>query len=191
MVEHHLSSIVRLRWQDYIHLVAATCGLTVYKLEQKIKRKVKKDGYFQSSFHYEGKLFYFTVLPNRAKPRVNHKPNPGDDYVVLLSVQKNVSQISQDYRKRWGIEVFFRHVKKNGFNLEDLNLKEQEKVQLLVGNVAIAYCLSIREGLKNGQIFPLKSKNMAQKSFLFLEMALITYKIAFLISIILLHLSIV
>jgi Transposase DDE domain len=164
MVDHHLSFVVRLRWQDYFHLVAAASDLTVYKLEQKIKRKVKKNGFFQSSFHYEGKLFYFTVLPNTAKRRVNHKPNPGDDYVVLLSLQKNVSLISQDYRKRWGIEVFFRHVKKNGFNLEDLNLKEQEKVQLLVGIVAIAYCLSIREGLKKWTDFPTKIKKHGAKA---------------------------
>jgi hypothetical protein len=72
----------------------------IHKLEQKIKRKVKKYGYFQSSFNYEEKLFYFTVLPNTAKRRVNHKPNTGDDYVVLACVEKDVSQISQDYRKR-------------------------------------------------------------------------------------------
>ena len=83
---------------------------------------------------------------------------------MLLSVEKDVSKISQDYRKRWGIEVFFRHVKKNGFNLEDLNLKEQEKVQLLVGIVAIAYCLSIREGLRKWTELPTKIKKHGAKA---------------------------
>ena len=164
MVEHNLCFIVRLRWQDYFHLVAATNDLTVYKLEQKIRRKVKKNGFFQSEFTYQGQLFYFTVLSNTAKRRVNPKPGPGDDFVVLLSVEKQVAQISQDYRKRWGIEVFFRHVKKNGFNLEDLNLKEQQKVQLLIGIVAIAYGLSIREGLKQWADLPTKIKKHGAKA---------------------------
>ncbi len=57
-----------------------------------------------------------------------------------------------------GIEAFFRHIKKNGFNLEDLNLKEQQKVQLLIAIVAIAYSLSIREGLKQWAHSPTKIK---------------------------------
>jgi hypothetical protein len=164
MVGHHLSFVIRLRWQDYFGLVAATCDLTVAKLESKIKRKVKENGFFQASFNYKNQTFYFTVLPNNAKRRAKAKPNAGDDFVVLVSIEKQIDKISQDYRKRWGIEVFFRHAKKNGFNLEDLNLKEQQKVQLLVGIVAIAYCLSIRKGLIQEQQRPLKIKKHGAKA---------------------------
>jgi hypothetical protein len=164
MIEHELSFVIRLRWQDYFGLVAAACDLTVDKLERKIARKVKQNGFFQASFTYQDQILYFTVLPNTAKRRTKAKPNPGDDYVVLISVEKQIDKISQDYRKRWGIEVFFRHAKKNGFNLEDLNLKEHEKVQLMVGVVAIAYCLSIRQGLLQEHERPTKIKNHGAKA---------------------------
>jgi Transposase DDE domain len=164
MIEHDLSFVIRLRWQDYFGLVAAACDLTVDKLERKIRRKVNQNGFFQASFTYQNQTLYFTVLPNTAKRRTKAKPNPGDDYVVLVSVEKLVAKISQDYRKRWGIEVFFRHAKKNGFNLEDLNLKEHEKVQIMVGVVAIAYCLSIREGLLQEDIRPTKIKKHGAKA---------------------------
>lgn len=164
MVRHDLTFVIRLRWQDYFGLVAQACDLTVHKLESKIKRKVKENGFFQASFTYQKQTFYFTVLPNTAKRRTKAKPNEGDDYVVLISVEKQIDKISQDYRKRWGIEVFFRHAKKNGFNLEDLNLKEQQKIQLLVGIVAIAYCLSIRNGLLHEKQYPTKIKKHGAKS---------------------------
>jgi hypothetical protein len=164
MMGHDLSFVIRLRWQDYFGLVAAACDLTVAKLESKIQRKVKENGFFQACFTYKNQTFYFTVLPNTAKRRVKAKPNQGDDFVVLISVEKQIDKISQDYRKRWGIEVFFRHAKKNGFNLEDLNLKEQQKIQLLVGVVAIAYCLSIREGLLHEQRLPTKIKKHGAKA---------------------------
>lgn len=164
MVTHDLSFVIRLRWQDYFGLVAQACDLTVHKLEGKIKRKVKENGFFQASFTYQNQTFYFTVLPNTAKRRTKTKPHAGDDFVVLISVEKHIDTISQDYRKRWGIEVFFRHAKKNGFNLEDLNLKEQQKIQILVGIVAIAYCLSIRSGLLHEQQRPTKIKKHGAKS---------------------------
>jgi hypothetical protein len=43
-------------------------------------------------------------------------------------------------------------------------LKEQEKVQLLVGIVAIAYCLSIQESLKKWTDFPTKIKKHGSKA---------------------------
>lgn len=164
MVSNSLSFVIRLRWQDYFGLSAAACGTTVFKLEQKIRRKVLANGFFQCALTIEGHIFYMTVFPNTAKRRAKAKPNPGDDFVVLLSPFKNVKEISQNYRKRWGIEVFFRHVKQNGFNLEDLNLKNQQKVQLMFGVVAIAYCICIRQGLKEAVINPQKTKKHGSKA---------------------------
>jgi Transposase DDE domain len=158
MIENDLSFVIRLRWQDYFGKAAESCGLTVFKLEKKIRSQVLKKGYFQCSIHDKGKEYYFTVLRNTAKRRVITKSNPGDDFVVLLSPMKDVESVSAYYRKRWGIEVFFGHIKKNGFNLEDLNFKNPKKVQIMVGVVAIAYCLSIREGMKieEGKIMKIK-----------------------------------
>ncbi|MBK8565500.1 MAG: transposase [Saprospiraceae bacterium] len=59
----------------------------------------------------------------------------------------DAAKISEAYRKRWGIEVFFLHCKTNGFNMEDLNFKNLEKVQLLMALAAVAYVFSLLNGL--------------------------------------------
>jgi hypothetical protein len=170
MLEQQFGFVIRLRWQDYFIQAAIANNITVSKLEQKILRKVKKNGFFQCKIMIENHILYLTVFPNTAKRRVKKKPNPGDDYVVLCSTMKDIEQISQNYRKRWGIEVFFRHAKENGFNLEDLNLKIQEKVQIMMGIVAIAYCLSIKEGLRLEILKPTKIKKHGAREVSFFRM---------------------
>lgn len=162
MFDNRLSFVVRLRWQDYFALAAMSCNTTVCKLERKIRRQIQSKGFFQTTISVENNTFYMTILPNTAKRRKIIKPNPGDDFVVLLSPEKNVKQVSETYRLRWGIEVFFRHVKQNGFNLEDLNLDKAKKVQLMFGIVAIAYCLCICQGLKEILKKPQKIKKHGQ-----------------------------
>jgi Transposase DDE domain len=163
MLDQQLGFVVRLRWQDYFILAAMTNNITVSKFEKKIARKVKKNGFFQCKLKVKDHILYLTVFANSAKRRVKKKPNPGDDYVVLCSPMKDIQQISQSYRKRWGIEVFFRHIKENGINLEDLNLKIQEKVQIMMGIAAIAYCISIIEGLRLENLKPIKIKKHGSK----------------------------
>ncbi|MBK6931644.1 MAG: transposase [Saprospirales bacterium] len=58
------------------------------------------------------------------------------------------------YAKRWKIECLFRHLKTNGYNLEDLNLKELNKSLLMMAIVTTAYILAIREGWKRRRRIP-------------------------------------
>ena len=53
------------------------------------------------------------------------------------------------YRIRWQIETFFKHLKTNGFHLEDLNFRQDSKICLMVALVVMAYVLSIQQGLEN------------------------------------------
>ena len=162
--------MVRLRWQDYFIQAAIANNIPVSKLEKKIQRAVKRNGFFQRTLKVKDHILYLTVFPNSAKRRVKKKPNPGDDYVILCSPMKDIQQISQSYRKRWGIEVFFRHIKENGVNLEDLNLKIQGKVQLMMGIAAIAYCISIKEGLRLEILKPTKVKKHGSKAISYFRM---------------------
>ena len=45
------------------------------------------------------------------------------------------------YRRRWGIEAFFAHCKKNGFNLEDTHITDPKKMNKLLAVVAVAFCI--------------------------------------------------
>jgi len=139
------SLVIRLRYQDYLGYVATALGKTIYKTERLIERKVRQNDFFQVCIEIDGKQLYYTVFKNTGKRK--GKKTKGDQYVILLSDFSDIKLISESYRKRWGIEVFFYHCKTKGFNLEDLNLTNLKKAQLMMGLVAVAYVLCILHGL--------------------------------------------
>jgi hypothetical protein len=143
LTELNWGFIIRLRYQDYLGEVAVSLNKTVYKTEQFIDRQVKRNGFFQTCIKLNGYECYYTVLPNTGARKGNKK---ADRYVILISDFKELKLISEGYRKRWVIEVFFYHCKTNGFNLEDLNLTKLIKAQLMMGLVAVAYVLCILKG---------------------------------------------
>lgn len=137
------SFVIRLRYQDYLSTVAIKLNKTIDKTERLIERKIKRNGFFQVEIELQGQKLLYTVFYNTGKRKAK-----GDKYVILLSDFKDINQIKEAYRQRWGIEVFFYHCKSNGFNLEDLNLTQLQKAQLMMGVTAVAYVLSILNGLK-------------------------------------------
>ncbi len=139
------SFVIRLRHQDYLSQVALVLGKTTYKTERLLERKVERNGYFQSKVRLNEQEYFYTVFPNKGKRKGESK---GDKYLILLSDFQNLKLISQAYESRWGIEVFFYHCKSNGFNLEDLNLSELPKAQLMMGLVSVNCILCIFNGLK-------------------------------------------
>jgi hypothetical protein len=58
------------------------------------------------------------------------------------------------YTKRWKIECLFRHLKTDGYNLEDLNLRDADKNLLMLAIVATTYIPTIREGTKRKHLIP-------------------------------------
>ena len=141
----HWSFVIRLRYQDYLSHVAISLDKTTPKTEKHVERKVKRNGYFQAKIKIDENTYYYTVFPNTAKRKC--AKTKGDQFVILLSVVGDLEHISQSYHKRWGIEVYFFNCKTNGFNLEDLNLTNLLKAQLMMGLTAVAYVLSILRGL--------------------------------------------
>ena len=96
----------------------------------------------------------------------NFKHDPKEPYIYFLSDLENAKEILNYYSQRWKIECCFKHLKTNGFNLEALNLKNDNKIMLMIGVVIITYALAIKEGIlkymqkqiamkkyKNGKIY--------------------------------------
>ena len=77
----------------------------------------------------------------------NFKHDPKEPYIFFLSDLENAKDILRYYTQRWKIECCFRHLKTNGFNLEDMNLKNDNKIMLMVAVVFITYALAIKEGI--------------------------------------------
>jgi hypothetical protein len=70
-----------------------------------------------------------------------------EPYLFFISDLKDARAIAHHYLKRWKIECCFKHLKRNGFNAEDINLKEDGKIELMIGVLACIFLLSITQGL--------------------------------------------
>ncbi len=96
----------------------------------------------------EGKTYCFVVFKNP-------KSIANEALLYFISSLKNKEQITQDYPIRWTIESCFKHLKSNGFRMEEINMKNKEKIILMKALVVFLYTLCICEGLfqlKDGKL---------------------------------------
>ena len=77
----------------------------------------------------------------------NPKHNPKEPYLYFISDLQDARAIAAHYLKRWKIECCFKNLKTNGFNLEDINLRSDQKIELMIGILALIYIIAIREGM--------------------------------------------
>ncbi len=150
------SFVIRARWQDYWKELSISTGVLIPYLEDHIISSINKKGYFQEAVFINGELLFYTVFVNTAK-----RKRKNDNWMVLISDQPDVEWIRTSFPKRWSIEVFFYHNKSNGFNLEDLNLVDKLKAQLMMAVTAFCYVLSILKGIecRKSEKIKLKSYN--------------------------------
>ncbi len=88
----------------------------------------------------------------------NPKYDPKEPYIYFISDMQDARAIANHYLKRWKIECCFKHLKSNGFNIEDINLKIDDKIELMMGVLVMVYIIAIREGLLSHKLkqIPLK-----------------------------------
>ena len=79
--------------------------------------------------------------------------------MIVVSNQDLGVKILGIYRKRWTIELMFRHCKTNGFNLEDTHLKDLKRIEALFAAVVSALTLVFLVGLKEEALSPTPYKN--------------------------------
>lgn len=56
---------------------------------------------------------------------------------------EDVKKAALFYRKRWKIEVFFKYLKSQGFDLEDFNMSGQHKTDILMSVLSIVFLMVI------------------------------------------------
>lgn len=80
-----------------------------------------------------------------------------DEY--LLTVSYKVPNPLKLYRRRWAIESFFKSIKTGGFNIEDTNITNKQRLQSLFLLCAIAYLMcSILGIFRHKNVRPIKFK---------------------------------
>lgn len=78
----------------------------------------------------------------------NPKKGAEEPLLYFLSSLADKRQMIEAYPLRWTIECCFRHLKSNGFRLEEMGLKQSLKIMLMIAVVIFLYVLCICEGLK-------------------------------------------
>lgn len=144
LVDFGLDFVIRLRKGMYFSQIS-----NYHKLE---KRALKK-GYSEAIFRIDEQNYKIEMW------RSDHKDEP---IIYLITNVLSHKRLGKQYAKRWKIEYCFKHLKTNGFNLEDMSLKDLKKIRLMISLVVVAYILAVREGIiqeKKQKVRMIKYKN--------------------------------
>jgi hypothetical protein len=79
------------------------------------------------------------------------------ELLILISNEPSPEMI-EEYRRRWQIETLFGCLKSRGFDLEATHLKESERLEKLLGLLALAICWAWLAGEKIRQSRPITVK---------------------------------
>jgi hypothetical protein len=140
--KHQIDFVIRLRKKNYKEAVNAAEGKSYGTLERKVLRSRKADKAIGKAIWLKGQPFTFVIVKNA-------RPNAAEPLIYLLStLMEAASSIAVRYPIRWQIETCFKHLKSNGFELEEINLKGRSRTKLLMAVVVFAYTLAVHEGLK-------------------------------------------
>lgn len=148
LIDFGLNFVIRLRKGIYKKAIEM-CGHSYDKLEKKALKK----GYAQAIFEMEGHLYKIEMWPTANKEEL---------IIYLITNILSKKRVGKQYAKRWKIEYCFKHLKTNGFNLEDMSLTDLKKIRLMISLVVVAYILAIREGIiqqKTEKVRTIKYKN--------------------------------
>jgi len=93
--------------------------------------------------------------------------NERGDLVVLMH-SKEVKEPIKQYSKRWQIETMFKSLKKNGFNLEDTHVTNEDRIITLLSVLSLAFVAVYRQGIiqivENPKLLRLKKHGYKAKS---------------------------
>lgn len=69
------------------------------------------------------------------------------EYIYVMTNMEQIPKAAIFYRKRYKIEVCFKHLKSSGFNLEDLQVQGGHKVDLMFGALSVLYLMAVQKGI--------------------------------------------
>ena len=142
LVDNKIDFVIRLRDKNYQKDIDTTVGRTYHQMKQKALRSKKPNKALKKSISIQGVNYIFIVAKN---PKKNAK----EKVLYLLTTLDEVpAKTVSRYALRWKIECCFKHMKSNGFQLEQINLRGKARPKLLTAIVLFAYVISIHEGLK-------------------------------------------
>ena len=149
LTDNKINFIIRLPKESYKAEIAA--GGKAYS---SLLKRALKGRTVSQWFELAGHRYQFVALGHQDGPQ-------GADPLVLLVSNLSWSKqtIAQRYRIRWTTECFFKHLKSNGFDLEELGFQSPKKIRLLVAIVVVLYVICVAEGLRQFNRIRAKKKS--------------------------------
>ena len=142
LYDNNLDFVIRIRDKNYQKEIDACSGKTWEEMKQKVIRSKKSNKALRKRIRLQGVAYTFVMVKNpnqKAKDKV---------FYFLSTLDEPAIKISNRYLLRWKIECCFKHMKSNGFQLEQMNLNGKARPKLLMAIVVLAYVISVYEGLK-------------------------------------------
>jgi len=144
LINKGIEFTIRTKKNTYVEIINQAGGRTYQEMIDKVLRSKLPDKAVGKIIEMEGEKLFFVVMKNP-------KNDPKDPVLFILSthLDKCAKAIGLSYCLRYKIEHCFKHLKSNGFCLEQLNLRTMTRCRLLMAITVFAYVLSINEGLKD------------------------------------------
>lgn len=139
LTDNGLNFIIRLPKESYKAEISA--GGKAYSA---LLKRALKGRRVSQWFELDGHTYQFVAIAHQDGPQST------DPLVLLISnLGWSKTIIAERYRIRWTTECFFKHLKSNGFDLEELGFQSPVKIRLLVAIVVVLYVICVAEGLRH------------------------------------------
>ncbi len=145
LIENDIPFFIRIKENRLAEWGEGMCHISTFfrHLKGKQKRHIQ--------FDLDGHLLFFAGAFSQ------------DNKLVLVMSNQDVGpKILRIYKKRWTIELMFRHCKKNGFNLEDTHLVNLDRIEKLLAVVGSALLLCLKAGEREELKSPTPYKKTVQ-----------------------------
>lgn len=152
LIDNQIDFIIRIKKTDYKGLIDQFTGLSHKAMTKKVLKSTIHQKAISKLIEIQGMSLQFVAVKN---PK-NDKKDPVI-YLLTNLVELPAKSVAQDYCIRTKIEQCFKHLKSNGFDLEQLNLRTKSRCRLLMAITVFTYVLSINEGLKTYKQVPCKT----------------------------------
>jgi hypothetical protein len=149
--------IIRVRKKMYKNQINEL-EITDDLYEKLIKRALKR-GYAQAIIKINNGSFRIEFWRNK-----HHEEAKKEPVIFLITNVLDKKRVGKKYQQRWKIEYCFKHLKTNGFNIEDIGFKKIHKLQFLISVIIVVYILAICKGIIVDKKNQTKSKWKTYKS---------------------------
>ena len=113
---------------------------------------------------YNEKLLYSVTLNDIQVQLAGTRSIEGELVVVIASMEVPGDLLST-YRLRWLIELFFKSIKSQGFNIEDTHMTDPARIKLLFALISYATVLVVQAGMIRNHVKKIKIKNHGRPTF--------------------------